>query len=151
MDRISRIRDEYPEAVVDKCSENNCGPTLRMAGKPVILKGECMNGGMKMPDCIIFGRNPGHVVGIVEIKGRAAHASEIREKFCNSLGMAMGIRDRHMDKGAPIHLVLVSNGMRHSEYHRFQKPVRFGSTDYFIILRRCGDVFPVPTARKGRR
>lgn len=91
---IDRIKSDFSHASRRRCSESGC--TLRLDGLSdhVVLKGEEICQDRKVCDCIIFVVGSPVVIGIVELKSRTVHSSEIVDKLTNGSEIALDVLEK---------------------------------------------------------
>lgn len=141
---IDRIRSDFPHALRRHCSERGC--TLRLDGlrNRVVLKGEEICQDRKMCDCIIFVVNSSVIIGIVELKSKTVHTSEVADKLTNSSEIAFGIFEKYADKHTKprIHYLLLHKGLDPSEHRKIQKRrIEVRGEERNIVTIPCGDFF----------
>ena len=137
------IKRDFAHALRSRCSENRC--TLGLAGlrERVILKGDNIHQDRRMCDCIVFMVDDSVIVGIVELKGKTVHASEIIDKLANSSEVALKIIEKYAANHIRpefYHLVL-SLSQRGIELKKIKKGIRVRGRKHEITSRRCGTSF----------
>lgn len=138
------IKRDFAHALRARCSENRC--TLGLAGlrERVILKGDDIHQDRKMCDCIVSIVDDSIIVGIVELKSKTVHASEIMDKLANSSEVALKIIEKYAAnhiKPEFHHLVLSLSQPRGIELKKIKKGIRVRGKKHEIISRRCGTSF----------
>ena len=155
MPTIDCIKNDFAEERVNRCSDRGC--TLKLGGlsNSVILKGDGICKDHKICDCIIF--TPGGeyvVIGIIELKSRTVHASEIEEKLTNGSEVALDILEKCNDEHLKFdfyHIVL-SKEWSSSELRMIEsKRIRVGGKEYNIITKKCELSFPELISRFKKR
>lgn len=141
---IDRIKSDFTNVVVSSCSERGC--TLRLDGlsNHVVLKGERTCKDRRICDCIIFTRDNCIIIGIVELKSKTIHSSEIVEKLTNGSEMALNILEKCSDISIEFefyHLVLCKRW--HTSQYKviISKKIIVRGKRYGIIPKRCGVSF----------
>jgi len=141
---ITCIRNRLASAVSRSCSEKSCECRLDGLTNFVVVKGEKVGQGLKICDCIIFvGGNP-VIVGLVELKGKVAHASEIQEKLSNGTIRALEILEACSAKTPNFRLlhVVLCKRWHPSEYRIVtRKRVEARGSTYSILPKGCGTSF----------
>jgi hypothetical protein len=93
------IKGDFGREIVNQCSERSCKLKLTGLSDYVILKGERICNNRKICDCIIFTMGDEYIViGVVELKSRTAHSSEIEEKLTNGSEVALNILEKCNDE-----------------------------------------------------
>lgn len=142
MTTIDCIKSNFTNTIVARCSEKGCKLRLNGLSDYIVLKGERICQDRKICDCIIFVRN-NRIIGIVELKSRTAHPSEIKEKLINGSIIALDILEKCRDKQNYefYHLVL-SKSWRPPEYRVIiSRRIIVRGKRYDIIPKRCGVSF----------
>jgi len=139
------IKGNLTHAVVERCAEQHCELRLDGLSNYVVLKGEQVCPDRRMCDCIIFvATESGVTIGIVELKSKTAHASEVIEKLTNASESALEILDGcgvRTAKPEFWHLVL-SKRWDASEYRVItNRKIIVGGKKYPVIPKRCGTCF----------
>ena len=121
-----------------------CRLRLNDLSNYIVLKGERICENRKICDCIIFTRDNCIIIGIVELKSKTIHSSEIVEKLTNGSEIALDIleqcSDNHM-KFEFYHLVLCKR-WHPSEYRVItSRKITVKGKGYDIIPKRCGVPF----------
>jgi hypothetical protein len=97
-----------------------------------------------MCDCIIFATNKRIIIGIVELKSKTAHPSEIIEKLTNSSEVALSTLEkcrRNFTRLDFYHIVLCK-GWDSSEHRVItSRRIVVRGKKYDIIPKRCGVSF----------
>jgi len=128
----------------ERCSEKGCELRLHGLGDLVILNGDGLCQDRKMCDCIIFSESDDLIVGIVELKGRTVHASEVIDKLTNASEIAAGILEsasRGRLSFQVYHLVLAKRWST-SEYEVLRhRRITVRGRRYHVIPKRCGISF----------
>ena len=141
---INCIKDNYSNAVISSCSERSCRLKTDDLNNYVILKGEriCPNG--KRCDCIIFLRDKCIIIGIVELKSRTIHESEIVGKLTNCTEIALNIlrEFNHRRNECKIFHIVLHKGIRPIELGRIRsKKIYVEGKRNPIFIKRCGISF----------
>lgn len=141
---INCIENNFTNAIIARCSERGCGLRLNGLNKHVVLKGETLCKDRRICDCIIFTRDNCIIIGIVELKSKTIHPSEIVEKLTNGSGIALDILEKCSDNHMKLefyHLVLCKRW--HSSEYRviISKKIIVTGKRYDIIPKRCGSSF----------
>ena len=140
---IDCIKDNFANAIISRCSEESCELKLNNLSNYVVLKGEGICTDRRMCDCIIFTEGICIIIGIVELKGKTAHANEIVEKLANASEIALDILENCSEnlKYEFYHLVLCKR-WRTSEYMVItNRKIRVRGKRYDIIPKSCGVSF----------
>lgn len=141
---IDCVKSKFTNAIITRCSEMGCRLKLDGLSNYVILKGERICQDRRICDCIIFIRDDSIIIGIVELKSKTAHSSEIEEKLTNGSLIALKILERCCDNSVKFefyHLVL-SKSWYSSEYMVIiSRKIRVRGKKYEIIPKRCGVSF----------
>lgn len=139
---IDCIKSDFAEEMVNHCSERSC--KLKLAGQSnyVVLKGEKICNNRRICDCIIFTIGDEYIViGIVELKSKTAHSSEIEETLTNGSEVALNILEKCNDERLKFdfyHIVL-SKKWKSSELRMIEsKKILVGGKEYNIITKKCG-------------
>jgi hypothetical protein len=107
-----------------------------------VLKGERICQDRRICDCIIF--TGGIIIGIVELKSKTAHSSEIEEKLTAGSEIALNILEGCSDNDIKFefyHLVLAKK-WHSSEYKVItSRKIVVRGKRYDIIPKRCGVSF----------
>lgn len=144
MRTISCIKNIFANAVAKDCSEMGCKLRLNGLHNHVVLKGEQICTSRKMCDCIIFATNKRIIIGIVELKSKTAHPSEIIEKLTNSSEVALSTLEkcrRNFTRLDFYHIVLCK-GWDSSEHRVItSRRIVVRGKKYDIIPKRCGVSF----------
>jgi len=125
---INRIKTDFSNAVVASCSERSCKLRLNGLSNRVVLKGERTCQDRRICDCIIFIKDRCIIIGIVELKSKTIHSSEIVEKLTNGSEIALNILEECSDKRMKFdfyHLVLCK---------------RWHTSQYKVIIRGAGSI-----------
>lgn len=138
---IDRIKSDLAHALRRRCSESGC--TLRLDGlrNRVVLKGEGICQDRKMCDCIVFVPNGSVIIGIVELKGKTVHTSEVADKLTNSAEIALDIFEKYVDRRMKPRFrhLLLHRGLDGSERRKIERRrIKVGGKGYDIITKRCG-------------
>jgi hypothetical protein len=146
MPTIDCIKNDFAEAIINHCEEKSCKLKLVGLNNYVILKGEKVREKIcserKICDCIIFTLGGEYVViGIIELKSRTVHASEIEEQLTNGLEVALDIlkkcNDEHLK--LDVYPIVLSKARSSSELRMIaSKRIRVGGKKYDIIPKKCG-------------
>ena len=143
---LDRIKSDFSHALRRGCSESKCTLKLGGLGEYVVLKGEGLYRDRKMCDCIIFLAGNSVVIGIVELKSKTAHSTEIIEKLTNSSEAALDILKKCTDSQIDFeffHIVLCK-GWSPSELRKLKNrriEVRGKGEKFSIVTKRCGVTF----------
>ena len=142
MSVIDRIRNNFTNAIIHRCSEMGCRLRLNGLSNRVVLKGERICQDRRICDCIIF--TGSIIIGIVELKSKTANSSEIEEKLTNGSEIALNILERCCDNDIKFefyHIVLAKK-WRSSEYKAINsRKIVVRGKRYDIIPKRCGVSF----------
>lgn len=142
MSVIDIIRNNFTDAIIARCSEKGCKLRLNGVGNHIILKGEMICQDRSVCDCIIF--TEGIIIGIVELKSKTAHSSEVEKKLTNGSEIALNILERYSDNDMKFkfyHLVLAKK-WHTSEYKVItSKKIVVKGKKYNIIPKKCGISF----------
>ena len=142
MQVIDCIKDNFTNAIIPRCSEMGCMLKLNGLSNHVVLKGEIICQDRRICDCIIF--TEGIIIGIVELKSRTAHSSEIEEKLTNGSEIALNILDKCSNNDMKFefyHLVLAKK-WHSSEYKVItNRKIVVRGKRYHVIPKRCGISF----------
>jgi len=141
---IDRIKSDFAHALRRRCSEGGC--TLRLDGltNRVVLKGDGICQDRKMCDCIVFVVNGSVIIGIVELKGKTVHTSEVADKLTNSSEIALSILEKYADWGTKptIRHLLLHKGLDSSELRKIERRrIGIRGKRYDIIAKPCGVSF----------
>lgn len=142
MSAIDCIKNNFTNAIIPRCSEMGCRLRLNGLSNRVVLKGERICQDRRICDCIIF--TGCIIIGIVELKSKTAHSSEIVEKLTNGTEIALDILEMCCDNDMKFefhHLVLAKK-WHSSEYKVItSKRIVVRGKRYDIIPKRCGISF----------
>ena len=142
MSVIDCIKNNFTNAIVPRCFEMGCMLNLNGLSNHVVLKGETICQNRRICDCIIF--TEGIIIGIVELKSRTAHSSEIEEKLTNGSEIALNILDKCSNNDMKFefyHLVLAKK-WHSSEYKVItSRKIVVRGKRYHVIPKRCGISF----------
>jgi len=142
MSVVECIKNNFTNAKRRGCSEKGCTLKLNGLSNHVVLKGERICQNRRICDCIIFAE--GIIIGIVELKSKTAHSSEIEEKLANGSEIALNILDECSNNDIKFkfyHLVLAKR-WDSSEYKMIiRKKIIVRGKKYPIIPKRCGISF----------
>jgi hypothetical protein len=150
---IDRIKSRFAHALRRGCSEKRCTLRLQGLGNYAVLNGERICPDRKMCDCIIFVANGSVIIGIVELKSKTAHSSDIAEKLTNSSETALDILQRCADSGVDFRLchLALSKKWKTIELRKIRKErVRIRGKVYSIITKRCGVSFSTVISEFGK-
>ena len=140
MQVISRIKRDFSKGLAKNCSERGCRLRLNGLSNRVILKGEKICEDHKVCDFILFVNNNHIIIGIVELKSKTVHPSEVVEKLTNGSEIALNILGKSTNKPITVnfyHLVL-AKGWRPFEYKVItSKKIIVREQKYHIIPKRC--------------
>lgn len=141
---IRCIKSNFSGAIIACCSEKGCRLRHNGLTNYIILKGERICKDRRICDCIIFIKDNGIIIGIIELKGKTIHVSEIIEKLSNGSEIALYILDKCNDNSIRFefyHIVL-SKKISTSEYKMITKRrIRIRGRSYNIIPKKCGVSF----------
>jgi hypothetical protein len=141
---INRIKKNHTNATIPRCSEIGCHLRLNGLNNYVVLKGEKICKDRKICDCIIFTSDNYITVGIVELKSKTIHSSEIVEKLTNGLKTALDILEECNDdcmRYEFYHIVLCKR-WRTAEYEVItHRKIQVKGKRYNIIPKKCGISF----------
>lgn len=141
---INCIKNNYPNAIIPRCYEMGCHLRLNGLNNYVILKGERMCKDRKICDCIIFTSDNYIIIGIVELKSKTVHSSEIIEKLTNGLKIALDILEECNDKCMmyEFYPIVLCKSWHTSEYRIIIKgKIKIKGKRYNIIPKKCGISF----------
>lgn len=143
-DFINHIKNKFPRATVQRCFERGC--ELRLDGLPrhVVLKGEILSTEKRINDCVIFVRNNPIPIGIVELKSKTIHSSEIEEKLTNGGKIALSIIKECpiRNKKCEFYPIVLHMGCDSSEFRIITKrKISIAGRRHDIIVKRCGVTF----------
>ena len=140
---IDRIKSNFAKAIVKGCSESGCTLELADLGKHVVLKGEKIHADRKMCDCIIFVVNDSVIIGIVELKSKTVHSSEVIKKLANSSEVALNVLEKCTDNHADSRLyhIVLCKRWKIVELKNMKKGLKVRGKDHNIITKRCGVPF----------
>jgi len=142
MSVIDCIKNNFTNAIIPRCSERSCRLKLNSLSNYVVLKGERICQDRRICDCIIFTREI--IIGIVELKSKTAHSSEIEEKLTNGSEIALNILESCSNNGIKFefyHLVLAKK-WHSSEYKVItSRKIVVRGKRYHVIPKRCGISF----------
>jgi len=144
MSVIECIKSNFINAIIARCSEMGCRLKLDGLSNYVILKGERIYQDRRICDCIIFTRDDCIIIGIVELKSKTAHSSEIEEKLTNGSLIALDILERCRDNRAKFefyHLVLCKSWCSSEYMVIISRKIIVRGKKYEIIPKRCGVSF----------
>jgi hypothetical protein len=142
MSLIDNLKTKYQDNLMARCEESNCKLRLNGCGNYLILKGEELLDDQKICDCIVITENI--IIGIVELKSKSFHASEIVEKMYNTSIVALNILNQH--KGCLLkyklcHMILAKS-YGTSEYRVLStRKLTIAGRRYSILPKRCGVTF----------
>ncbi|MGB9760082.1 MAG: hypothetical protein ACP5KW_09725 [Thermoproteota archaeon] len=140
MSVITCIKNKFSEAVVKNCSELGCEIKLSKLRNFVVLKGEKLCQNQKICDCIIFNEDY-QVVGIIELKSKTAHHTEILEKLINGSKVVSKLLEECNTKNIVFNFyyIVLCKKWNTSEYKVItSKKVNFKGKSYNIIAKNCG-------------
>lgn len=136
------IKSNFLDAIICRCFENDCGLQLNALSNYVILKGEKISQGCRICDCIVFIFAKEIIIGIVELKSKTVHSSEIKEKLTNGSEIALNILEgcnNNRIKFEFYHVVLAKR-WHSSEYKAVtSKKIMVRGKRYDIIAKKCGE------------
>ncbi len=141
---ISCIKKDFADMIIARCSEMGCKLKLNNLNNHVVLKGESISHDGKICDCIIFARDNPVIIGIIELKSRNIHSSEIVEKLTNGSEIALGILERchNDDMKFEFYHIALCKSWRSSEYRVIKsRKIVVNGKKYNIIPKKCGDSF----------
>ncbi len=141
---ISCIKKDFADTVIPRCSEMGCKLKLNNLNSHVVLKGESICHNRKICDCIIFARDNPVIIGIIELKSRNIHSSEIEEKLTNGSEIALDILKKYCDNDTKFEFyhIALCKSWRSSEYKVIEnKKIVVNGKKYDIILKKCGESF----------
>jgi hypothetical protein len=147
---VNRIERDFAHALRRGCSEKGCRLKLDGLGDHVVLKGEALcqdpRERQRMCDCIIFVAGNSVIIGIVELKSKTAHSSEVVDKLTNSSEIALEILRKCVDSNISVEFrhILLHKGLDGTERRKMGKQrirVRGKGGKYDIITKRCGISF----------
>jgi hypothetical protein len=142
---IDHVQETYVSAVIQKCEESGCKLTIDIKPRKVICKGELLleliwGNQVKMTDGIIFICNTHFNIVSVELKGKTVKASDISEKFTNSIKLIYQILadGPKMAKAYKIHLIVVAKRWDRQTQISITNNIR-GKMLSDPIFGKCGD------------
>ncbi len=141
---ISCIKKDFADMVIARCSEVGCKLKLNNLNNHVVLKGENICQDRKICDCIIFVRDNPVIIGIIELKSRNIHSSEIVEKLTNGSEIALDILEKCRDNDMKFEFyhIALCKSWRSSEYRVIKsKKIVVNGKKYDIIPKKCGESF----------
>lgn len=144
MQVIDCIKDRFSYAVIGCCSEKNCELVLKGLNNYVVLKGEKLLPDRKSCDCIIFESDNYFIIGIVELKSKTVHASDILEKLSNSSIPPLKILEQCDESNLDFQFypIVLAKKWHPSEFKVLSnKRITIRGKKYSIILKRCGIFF----------
>jgi len=144
MTSINSIREQYSSAVIRKCRERNCELKTGDLKNCVILDGEKVSQRGKRCDCIIFIKDYDIFIGLVELKSRDIHATEIKKKFDNSVRITLGIIKtvNSIRKRRNFFFILLHKGINAIERKKLvEEKITVNGEQKDIIVKRCGTSF----------
>ena len=144
MSVINCIESDFINAIIARCSEKGCSLRLNGLSNHVVLKGERICKDRRICDCIIFTRDNCIIIGVVELKSKTIHSTEIVEKLTNGSEIALGILEECSDNDMKFefyHLVL-SKRMPPSEFRVItSEKIIVRGKRYDIVPKKCGISF----------
>lgn len=144
MPLVHRIKAKFPHARLAGCKESGCELRLRSLKNHIVLKGEKLCQGRRMSDCVIFVEGVCLIIGIVELKSKTIHATEVLEKLTNTSDVALNVLGQCRPAASAqvfYHLVLAKR-WRTSEYKVItRRRVMVSGKKYHVIPARCGTSF----------
>jgi len=147
MSIINCIEHNFKNAIIPKCSEHGCSLKLDDLSNYVVLKGENVCKSQPICDCIIFLENT-NIIGIIELKSKTAHSSEIEAKLTNGSKIALEILKMCNDIKCKFYHIVLAKRWRSSEYRVItQKKIKIEGKKYNIIPKRCGTYFSAVITR----
>ncbi len=142
---VDCIRSNHTNAIIRRCSEKGCSLKLDGLGNRIVLKGEIIYEDRKICDCIIFAGDNCIIIGIVELKSKTIHSSEIREKLENGSEIALDILEKCSSNRVKFEFyhVVLSKGWRSAEHKIISRrnKIKVRGKRYDIIPKRCGVSF----------
>lgn len=144
MSVIEEIRNHFGEAEIARCVERGCRLRLDGLREHVILKGERICPNQKISDCIIFVQEASIVVGIIELKSKTIHATDVTQKLTNGLQAAWDILHGFNNRvRTHVFLVVLAKGWDTSAFRKLKREpgVQFQGKEYSIRPKRCGASF----------
>lgn len=138
---IDCIKDNFTNAIIPRCSEMGCMLKLNGLSNHIVLKGETICQNRRICDCIIF--TEGIIIGIVELKSRTVHSSEIEEKLTNGSEIALNILDEcNNDMKFEFYHLVLAKKWHSSEYKVItSRKIVVRGKRYHVIPKRCGISF----------
>jgi len=141
---INCVKSNFTHALETRCSDKGCELKLFGLKNYIVLKGEDLCQSRRICDCIIFKVHSYIIVGIVELKSKTAHSSEVVEKLTNGSNVALDILEKCSDKHMKFefyHIVLCKRWTS-SEYRVIiSRKITVRGKRYNIMLKRCGVSF----------
>jgi len=141
---INRIKNNHINAVIPRCHEMGCHLRLNGSNNYVILKGERMCKDRKICDCIIFTSDNYIIVGIIELKSKTVHSSEIIVKLTNGLKIALDILKECNDNCMmyEFYPIVLCKSWHTSEYRIIiKRKIKIKGKRYNILPKKCGITF----------
>ena len=141
---IASIKRNFAHALRRGCSESSCTLRLDYLSDHIVLNGEVICEDRKMCDCIVFVVNSSVTIGVVELKSRTIHTSEVLDKLTNSSEIALGIFEKYGSRRTkPIFLhILLHKGLDGTERRKLGKTrIKVRGKEYGIITKPCGSFF----------
>jgi hypothetical protein len=137
---LQEIKDQYVDKCI--CSETRTRCKINLQGlNCVVLKGEnLVQNSKKICDCFIFDDRETLTIHLVELKSTTSHASDIEEKFKNSLANC----NRILKNIAPNRqyvpkLVIAAHTYRHAEAKILRNIlIKFNNKTLRLNLKNCG-------------
>jgi hypothetical protein len=139
MSIVDFLRREYEYAIIPSCSEQGCKLDLSGIRNKVILKGEKIRPTKKISDCLIFTEST--MIGIVELKGKTAHPTEVQEKLVNGSLAALEILEECFENSTGVvfcHIVLCKSWSVSEHQVISHRKLKIRGKKYYIITKRCG-------------
>ena len=135
---------ELEEKIVDSCVERRSRCKLKLDGmnEHIILKGESLCSDQKICDCFVLVEGDLESVALVELKSRSVHASEVEEKFENSLERAIEIlNDCGVSvKDMRIYLIVLAKNWRTTEHKIIRRSkIKIRGIEEGIITGKCNN------------
>lgn len=141
---IACIKGEFAHALRTRCSESSCTLRLDHLSNHVVLNGEEICEDRRMCDCVVFVLDDSVTIGVVELKSRTIHTSEVLDKLTNSSEIALAIFEKYSGRRTkPIFLhILLHKGSDGTERRKLGKTrIKVRGKEYGIITKPCGSFF----------
>jgi len=141
---IRSIQKDYAKAVLPCCDDQQCKLILNNLQGYVILKGDTALTNCKMCDCIVFKVNGLITIGIIELKSKTVHASEVKEKLVNGTKFASSILQKYRVNhlAHKYYPILLHKGLDPISIRMiYKKRISVAGKKLPIYVKRCGTYF----------